>query len=30
LKALQILGFAVKDAIITVVPGKGYRLSLAR
>ncbi|HYR51638.1 MAG TPA: PorV/PorQ family protein [Candidatus Dormibacteraeota bacterium] len=30
LKALQILGFAVKDAVITVVPGKGYRLSLAR
>jgi hypothetical protein len=30
LKALQILGFAVKDAIIMIVPGKGYRLSLAR
>ena len=30
LKALQILGFAVKDAVITIVPGKGYRLSLAR
>jgi len=30
LKALRILGFAVKDAIITLVPGKGYRLSLVR
>ena len=30
LKALRILGFAVKDAIITFEPGKGYRLSLVR
>ncbi len=30
LKALQILGFSVKDAIVALVPGEGYRLSLAR
>jgi cell division protein FtsN len=30
LKALQILGFDVKDARLTLVPGEGYRLSLAR
>ncbi|HYQ96590.1 MAG TPA: hypothetical protein VER38_06225, partial [Candidatus Eisenbacteria bacterium] len=30
LKALQILGFSVKDARITALPGQGYRLALAR
>lgn len=30
LQALQILGFSVKNAKITLVPGWGYRLSLAR
>ncbi|TMQ57774.1 MAG: SPOR domain-containing protein [Candidatus Eisenbacteria bacterium] len=30
LKALQILGFSVKDAQITLEPGRGYKLSLAR
>lgn len=30
LKALRILGFALKDALITFVPGTGYRLSLVR
>ncbi|MBI4363993.1 MAG: PorV/PorQ family protein [Candidatus Latescibacteria bacterium] len=30
LKALQILGFSTKDAKVTLVPGEGYRLSLAR
>jgi hypothetical protein len=30
LKALRILGFAVKDAVITASSGGGYRLSLAR
>jgi sporulation related protein len=30
LKGLRLLGFAVKDAVITAAPGGGYRLSLAR
>ncbi len=30
LKALEILGFSVKDARITQLPGGGYRLSVAR
>ena len=30
LKALRILGFAVKDATISAAPGGGYRLSLVR
>jgi hypothetical protein len=30
LKALRILGFALKDAKVTAVPGSGYRLSLVR
>ena len=30
LKALQILGFNVKDARINMLPGEGYKLSLAR
>ena len=30
LKALRILGFSLKDAIITLTPGGGYRLSLVR
>lgn len=30
LKALRILGFELKDAKITMVPGSGYRLSLVR
>jgi cell division septation protein DedD len=30
LKALRILGFDLKDARITAVPGSGYRLSLVR
>jgi hypothetical protein len=30
LKALRILGFSLKDATITLVPGTGYQLTLAR
>jgi hypothetical protein len=30
LKALRILGFSLKDATITLVPGSGYQLTLAR
>lgn len=30
LKALRILGFSLKDAVITFEPGTGYRLSLVR
>jgi hypothetical protein len=30
LKAIRILGFSLKDAIIQFVPGTGYRLSLVR
>ncbi len=30
LKALEILGFSVKDARISALPGGGYRLSVAR
>jgi hypothetical protein len=30
LKALRILGFSLKDAAISFVPGGGYRLTLAR
>ena len=30
LKALRILGFSLKDAVVTQVPGSGYRLSLVR
>lgn len=30
LKALQILGFSVKNATVAFVPGAGYRLALAR
>jgi hypothetical protein len=30
LKAIRILGFSLKDAVIQFVPGTGYRLSLVR
>jgi len=30
LKALRILGFSLKDAAVTLVPGGGYQLTLAR
>jgi cell division protein FtsN len=30
LKALRILGFSVKDAMVTYTPGSGYRVSLVR
>jgi cell division protein FtsN len=30
LKALRILGFSLKDATITQIPGAGYQLTLAR
>jgi hypothetical protein len=30
LKALRILGFSLKDATVTLIPGAGYQISLAR
>jgi len=30
LKALRILGFSLKDAMVVLLPGGGYRLSLVR